>query len=464
MLFLFKSISLDALLFYVNNSLALPIENLLLMKRTSISFTLVDVTNFKELLLSWSQQYSKIFWLDSNNYQTNYPTYDACLAIEENQVIKLSKTDNAFQQLSNFRKLVDDYIFGFLSYDLKNDIEQLSSTNKDELQFPSLFFFQPKKIIFIKENIAIFSYLSAYASEITIDYNNILSFTNHLQAFEQNSQINLKQQISKNSYLKKCKELLKHIHRGDIYEINFCMEFYIQNHTFNPSTAFQKLNKISAPPFAAYFKIDELYLCCASPERYLKKESNLAISQPIKGTAKRDENPTIDAQIKEALRNNPKEQSENIMIVDLVRNDLSKTAIKGSVKVEELCELYSFKQVHQLISTVVAQVDKDIDPIILIKNTFPMGSMTGAPKISAMKIIEEIEETKRGLYSGAVGYFAPNGDFDFNVVIRSILHNATNKYTSFSVGSAITSLSNPEKEYEECMLKGKAMMEVLSGK
>jgi para-aminobenzoate synthetase component 1 len=149
------------------------------------------------------------------------------------------------------------------------------------------------------------------------------------------------------------------------------------------------------------------------------------------------------------------------MIVDLVRNDLSRTATKGSVEVAELCKIYTFKQVHQMISTVVSEVENTTSQVEIIKSTFPMGSMTGAPKISAMNIIEELEETKRGLYSGAVGYFTPEGDFDFNVVIRSILYNAKNQYLSFSVGSAITSEATPESEYEECLLKAKAMFEVL---
>jgi para-aminobenzoate synthetase component 1 len=150
--------------------------------------------------------------------------------------------------------------------------------------------------------------------------------------------------------------------------------------------------------------------------------------------------------------------------VDLVRNDLSQTATKGSVQVEELCQPYTFKQVHQMISTVISEVEPSTSPIEILRTTFPMGSMTGAPKISAMQIIEELEETKRGLYSGAVGYFTPTNDFDFNVVIRSILYNATNDYLSFSVGSAITSLSDPAMEYEECLLKAKAMFEVLQSK
>jgi para-aminobenzoate synthetase component 1 len=222
------------------------------------------------------------------------------------------------------------------------------------------------------------------------------------------------------------------------------------------------LNTISRPPFATYFKNNHQYLLCASPERYLRKEGNKVISQPIKGTAKRHPDKVLDEQSKTELAQNPKERSENVMIVDLVRNDLSHTATKGSVIVEELCEIYSFDQVHQMISTIVSTVEDATSPIEILKTTFPMGSMTGAPKISAMKIIEDLEETKRGLYSGAVGYFTPKSDFDFNVVIRSILYNAQNEYLSFSVGSAITSQAVPEQEYEECLLKAKAMFEVLS--
>ncbi len=256
--------------------------------------------------------------------------------------------------------------------------------------------------------------------------------------------------------------MLDYIHRGDIYEANFCMEFYADEANINPLEVYQKLNEISEPPFAVYFKNNKQFLLSASPERYLRKEGNKVISQPIKGTARRSFDLVQDEQLKIELEQNEKERSENIMIVDLVRNDLSHTASKGSVEVEELCKVYTFKQVHQMISTIASNVENSISPIEVIRSTFPMGSMTGAPKISAMKIIEELEETKRGLYSGAVGYFTPTGDFDFNVVIRSILYNAENKYLSFSVGSAITSKSIPENEYEECLVKAKAMFEVLS--
>ena len=279
---------------------------------------------------------------------------------------------------------------------------------------------------------------------------------------QSNSDIKIKLRVHKEEYHEKVTAILQHIHRGDIYEANFCMEFYTENAHLEPVEIYQKLNAISRPPFATYFKNNHQFLLCASPERYLRKEGNRVISQPIKGTAKRHSDKVSDEQSKTELAQNPKERSENVMIVDLVRNDLSHTATKGSVIVEELCEIYSFEQVHQMISTIVSTVEDATSPIEILKTTFPMGSMTGAPKISAMKIIEDLEATKRGLYSGAIGYFTPDNDFDFNVVIRSILYNAENEYLSFSVGSAITSQAVPEQEYEECLLKAKAMFEVLS--
>ena len=275
------------------------------------------------------------------------------------------------------------------------------------------------------------------------------------------SEIKIKLRIHKDEYFQKLNSILNHIHRGDIYEMNFCQEFYSENSSIDPVKVYQRLNDISKAPFASFLKLNEAFLLSASPERYLKKDGDRVLSQPIKGTEKRAEDSKEDKRLKKALKKNPKEIAENIMIVDLVRNDLSQSAMKGTVKVEELCKVHTFEQVHQLISTIVCQVKKDLHPVDIIKSTFPMGSMTGAPKISAMKIIENIEETKRGLYSGAVGYFTPNGDFDFNVIIRSILFNAASKYISYSVGGAITAKSIPEKEYEECLLKAKAMRQVL---
>ena len=422
---------------------------------------------FKDKLLFWSQQYNNVVWLDSNSDShrdhQKYSNYDAILAVDTFTSIQADYY-NAFNTLKEYQTNTNDWIFGYLTYDLKNDIEDLKSNNFDGLQLPDLYFFQPKKLFLFKENKVELQYLNCVENELEADFKSIISSKDcHIERSRNVSDnpIKIKLRIHKDDYFKKVNTILQHIHRGDIYEANFCQEFYAENTSINPLETYLKLNSISKPPFATFLKHNDKYLLSASPERYLKKESNIIISQPIKGTAKRSENTEEDKKLKQDLFNDEKERSENIMIVDLVRNDLSKTAIDGSVKVEELCKIYSYKQVHQMISTVVSKVEKHVHPVDILKSTFPMGSMTGAPKISAMKIIEDLEETKRGLYSGAVGYFKPNGDFDFNVVIRSILYNETKKYVSYSVGGAITAKSDPLKEYEECLIKAKAMREVL---
>jgi para-aminobenzoate synthetase component 1 len=429
------------------------------MQRTVKKFHLKITKDLKRNLLYWSQDYDVALWLDSNNYEQNYSSFDAVLALDEFTSIQ---TDyfNAFEKLKEYQSSVQDYIFGYLSYDIKNDVEKLSSNNFDGLHFDDLFFFQPQKIIFLKGDTIEFQYLGMIDDEINHDFEVIKNMM--IDQSNEQRDIKIKLRIHKDEYYKKVSKVLEHIHRGDIYEANFCQEFYAENCEIDPVKVYLDLNDISEPPFATYFKKHHHYLASASPERYLKKEGLKVISQPIKGTAKRLVSSIDDEKIAADLHRDEKERAENIMIVDLVRNDLARTAKKGSVSVEELCKVYSFKQVHQLISTVTSEIKEEVHPVDVIKDSFPMGSMTGAPKISAMKIIETLEETKRGLYSGAIGYFTPNNDFDFNVVIRSILYNSENKYVSFSVGGAITSKSTPEKEYEECLLKAKAMKLVLT--
>lgn len=431
--------------------------------RTSIIKSIQNPAEFKKQLLDWSQQFREVVLLDSNvsyNKESKYSSYDLVVAVDALTAIKTDST-NAFEDLYEYQSRTRDWLFGYLTYDLKNDTEDLKSKNFDGLAFPDLYFFQPKKLFFLKGNQLEIQYLNMCDDEVEVDFDEILNHQS-LITYHQSPKIN--QRVSKEKYIKKVSKMLDYIHRGDIYEANFCMEFFAKDVQINPSQIYNDLNEISEPPFAVYFKNKDNFLISASPERYLKKVDTKIISQPIKGTAKRSFDMELDEELKSNLSKDAKERSENIMIVDLVRNDLSHTATKGSVQVEELCQVYTFKQVHQMISTVVSEVENTTSPIQIIKSTFPMGSMTGAPKISAMKIIEELEETKRGLYSGAVGYFTPNGDFDFNVVIRSILYNSSNQYLSFSVGSAITSLSIPEKEYEECLLKANAMFEVLLNK
>ncbi|MCG9792975.1 anthranilate synthase component I family protein [Flavobacterium algicola] len=426
--------------------------------RLIVNKTVADVKLFKKQLLNWSQQFREITLLDSNDYPQEYATYDCVLAADAFTAIK-TDFHNAFEDLKQYQQTTGDWLFGYLTYDLKNDNEDLKSKNFDGLEFPDLFFYQPKRIFFIKGNTVEIRYLNFCDDELESDFDEIQNTT--IWSDIDKTVLHIEQRISKSDYLNKVGTLMQNIQKGNIYEANFCMEFYAKKVQINPLETFSKLNEISQPPFSVFFKNHKQYLLCASPERYLKKVGEDIISQPIKGTAKRYSDKIADQKSKFELENNPKERAENIMITDLVRNDLSHTAQRGSVQVKALCEIKSFMQVHQMISTITSKFDSKHAVVDLIRNSFPMGSMTGAPKISAMKMIEELEETKRGLYSGAVGYFTPNGDFDFNVVIRSILYNQENKYVSFSVGSAITSLSDPENEYEECLLKAKAMREVL---
>ena len=430
-----------------------------MLLRTRYIHTVKNPETFKQNALIWSQRFKEIIWLDSNNYLQDFSSYDAILAVGAESSIQ-THHHHAFNTLKHYQTQCNDWIFGFLTYDLKNDVENLESNNFDGLRFPEMYFFQPKKLFLFKDNVVGIQYLKDFEGDIESD----LKAIEHIHkptSPQPTNPIKIKLRIHKDAYFEKVNTLLEHIHRGDIYEANFCQEFYAEDTVIHPLETYVKLNHIAKPPFATFLKLNDLFLLSSSPERYLKKDGNNIIAQPIKGTAKRSLSPVEDEQLKVALSKDEKERSENIMILDLMRNDLSKTAIKGSVNVLELCKVYTFKQVHQMISTVTSKIDETVHPVDVIKSTFPMGSMTGAPKISAMKIIEALEETKRGLYSGAVGYFSPEGDFDFNVVIRSILYNKTCKYVSYSVGGAITAKSDPLKEYEECLVKAKAMREVL---
>lgn len=430
--------------------------------RTSKFYTVENPEQLKKQLLFWSQQFREIIFLDSNSkHNTNqkYSSYDSILAVDAFTSIK-TDYHNAFEDLKQYQQTTGDWIFGYMTYDLKNDVEFLQSNNFDGLNFPDLFFFQPKKLFLLNGNQLEIQYLNMCDNEIEEDFSAIIK--SQKWEPENESSLEIQQRISKENYIKKVSKMQENIHRGDMYEANFCMEFFAENAQIHPFEKFEKLTTISKAPFTVFLKNNQQFLLSASPERYLKKEGERLISQPIKGTAQRFLDAIEDEKSKNQLASDPKERAENIMITDLVRNDLSRTAQQNSVQVEELCAVYSFLQVHQMISTITSKLDSQYSVIEAIKNSFPMGSMTGAPKVSAMKISEELEETKRGLYSGAVGYFTPTADFDFNVVIRSILYNQTNKYVSFSVGSAITAQSVPEKEYEECILKAKAMSEVLS--
>lgn len=329
-------------------------------------------------------------------------------------------------------------LVGCVGYDLKNRFEKLESNGFDGIGFPDLAFFEPQ------------GWFTDDGFELEDRFARPLP-----------KNIRIQPRFGKEEYIRIIQKLKEHLQYGDVYEITFCMDFYASTVFVDPFSLYLRLTEASPMPFSSFLKIGPRYLVCASPERFLAKRGKRILSQPIKGTAPHTGNETQDAQTRQTLQHSEKERSENIMIVDLVRNDLSRIAAPGSVRVDELCGLYTFPKVYQLISTVSCELKDGNNSADVLRATFPPGSMTGAPKICAMELIERYEQSKRGLFSGSVGYLLPDGDFDLNVVIRSIFYNAQTGYLNFRVGGAITLLSDPEAEYEECLLKASAIAQVL---
>lgn len=418
-----------------------------------VNFTSPDITTFKQKALQWASRFDVACYLDSNNFSDPYSNFDALIAAGVKHELK-ADIGSAFEQLERFRNEHPGWMTGFFTYDLKNEVEQLSSSNPDHLHFPDLYFFVPEHLIRI------------VGDEVFIESDNPQSLLYQLEKQKINTaqstpSIILQSRFNRAAYIDTVKKIQEHIVRGDIYVSNFCQEFYADDTEIDTVDVFTRLNALSPNPFACFFKHYQQYIICASPERFLAKRCNKLISQPIKGTAKRQADLQQDELAKHELQTNQKERQENVMVVDLVRNDLTHSAKPGTVKTEELFGIYSFNQVHQMISTVVCELQDGLSDVQAIKNTFPMGSMTGAPKISTMQLMEQCERSRRGVYSGAAGYFSPDGNFDFNVIIRTLLYNVENKYLSLHVGSAITYDADPEMEYEECLVKASAMFEVL---
>lgn len=349
-----------------------------------------------------------------------------------------------------------DWIFGHFGYNLKSETENIATTFPNADGFADLFFFVPEIVIHpVEDGLKIGAFTTDKIDQIIQHAN---SFTENTST---DQDIALSGTTSEGEYMDRCESLLKHIQGGDIYEVNFCIDFAGNANDLNAPSLFADLSALSDAPFSAFYRNGNSWLMCASPERFLRKSGNILLSQPIKGTRRRSSDPDEDKRLITELASDPKERSENIMIVDLVRNDLSRVAKRGAVSVAELCGIHSFKTVHQMISTIQCELRDGVTLREIIASTFPMGSMTGAPKISAMKLAERYEKQSRGIYSGSVGYITPEGDFDFNVVIRSITWNSTNGYLSAKAGSAITAQSDPKKEYEECLIKASAMMNAL---
>ena len=404
-------------------------------------------------MLNWSKQFNIFCFLDNNNYSFEEAAFECMLAAGCSNSISLNAED-PYVALKKFSYINPGWLFGHFNY-------PSSSQNKKQgvtIGFDNGFFFVPEILLRLKKNKIIIESKHANPKEIfkIIDgHSTVITKTISTKVFIQNL-------YSKRDYVEIITSLRKHIQRGDCYEINFCQDFYSCDAVADPLFLYHQLCLFSPNPFAAFYKLNDKYCMCASPERFIKKSGSTIISQPIKGTSKRDhENKTIDNDNKNYLLTSAKEKSENVMIVDLVRNDMSRICMEGSVFVKELFGVYSFPQVHQMISTIEGGVAAHVHWTDIIKACFPMGSMTGAPKVSVMELIDRYEISERELFSGTIGYVNPGGDFDFNVVIRSLFYNETKKIISFQAGSGITFNSNADDEYEECMIKAEAILNIL---
>jgi para-aminobenzoate synthetase component 1 len=409
--------------------------------------------DFRARALQWAAGFVHCAYFEHNDLQESAAgTFDRLLVVA-------GPTPLAPEQLADLPTFLHQPASeapscGFVTYDVKNEIEALSSHNFSGLNWPTLHFFVPNTWL----------YWRADALELHGDVGGVLAtiLATELPVAALPAIEPLRARMPRTDYLQTVAQVREDILNGEVYELNLCQEFYAEGVKLDPVAAFWRLNEISPAPFAGFLRHHDHYLLCASPERFIANQQGIITSQPIKGTRRRGPTPLADEQQRQALLHDEKERAENLMIVDLVRNDLAHVARTGTVRVPELFGTYRFRHVWQLISTVEAELRPDVGLADILRATFPMGSMTGAPKIRAMQLIEQYEASRRGLYSGCIGYTWANGDFDFNVVIRSLQYRADTGYLSLQVGSAITYDSVPEQEYAECLLKAQGVLEALN--
>lgn len=424
--------------------------------KATFSITAEQYETIKQRMLNWSKQFSILLFLDSNSNRNKYSRYDCLLGVGVHNTKPLS----SLEDLHQFDTTNKDWLLGHINYDYKNILEpRLFSRHDTVVGFPDFFFFQPEVVCYIpagKQELVI----ETITADPEFVCRDIISSPSEINGHI--PETNFVRRTDKQVYLDTVDKLRQHIKAGDCYEINYCTEGYAEGVDVTPVAVFDELNKLSRAPFAAYYRNEHRYMVCASPERYIRKEGRTVLSQPIKGTARRGQDEETDEVIKNKLYNSIKDRAENVMITDLVRNDLARSCETGSIKVDELFGIYTFPQVHQMISTISGTLGQGRTFTDALKYSFPMGSMTGAPKIKVMELIDQYEDTRRELFSGTVGYITPGADFDFNVIIRSLFYNSESQRLSYQSGGAITYDSIPESEWEEMRLKAWALERIFT--
>lgn len=426
--------------------------------RSIQTFPVSDFHKLKMQMLNWCSRFNIFAFLDNHQYHSEKHQYEVIAGCGAASSITVN-ADNALQQLQDFLNRHSDWCFGHLGYGLVQETEGIISKHPSSSFFSDLGFFIPETLLCLSDNELSISTLNQKPETVWKQLTDCETSCNSSAVL---SPVQINSHLKKEEYLKIIQRLKDHIRRGDCYEINYCIPFSAENTVLDPVAIYNELTSFSPNPFSAFYKWEGQYLICGSPERFLSRHGNKLLSQPMKGTISRNtEDPELDSFQKKKLAESSKDKSENVMVVDLVRNDLSKVCKEGSVEAVSLFEVQTFPYVHQMISSVTGEIRDDISFAQIIGALFPMGSMTGAPKKRVLELIDRYEVAARGLFSGSVGYIKPNGDFDFNVVIRSLFYDEVLHRLSFFAGSGITYLSDPENEYEECLLKTEAIRKVL---
>ena len=430
------------------------------LQRQKATYTIApcEVCELKTRMLDWACQFSIHLFLDSNSYPSPFSGYECLLAAGCVHAVEVQQQD-ALTTVALFHQQHRDWLFGHISYDFKNALHPKLGAAPGTQTYPDFYVFVPETVCSINREQT--ELVIETFGDADLVYQQIMAAS---KPEREVPVLSFTSETSKETYLGTIDTLRKHIADGDCYEINYCTKGYCEHAVVEPLSVFRALNELSPAPFAAYYRLNDRYMMCASPERYLRNEGGIITTQPIKGTARRGGDELSDKVIMESLRASIKERAENVMIVDLVRNDLARSCEVGSVQVDELFGIYTYPQVHQMISTVSGKLRADMRFTDAIRYSFPMGSMTGAPKHKVMQLIDQYEQDSRGLFSGSVGYISPHGDFDFNVVIRSLFYNAATRYLHYQTGGAITFDSDPDQEWEELRLKAWALERIFTRK
>ena len=348
---------------------------------------------------------------------------------------------------------------GYFSYDIGRTIEVLPSTAKKELEIPdAIFNFYNNLIIFDLQNKKTFISSLGMGEEIEDIEEKLKDYKEILEPKVLESNNKFISNFEKEDYEKEILKLREYIRSGDVYIANMTRQVWCYNKE-NSFSIYEKLRSINKAPFSVYMNFKDFQVISSSPERFLYVKDGIVHTRPIKGTRPRGKNPLEDMKNRKALENSEKDKAELLMIVDLERNDLSKVCKPNSVKVTELFKIEEYATVFHLVSTIEGELEDGVSAVKCIRECFPGGSITGAPKIRAMEIIEELEGLRRNLYTGSIGYFDLRGNCDFNIVIRTIIKKDDKAY--FGVGGGITWDSKEEDEWFETIDKGKALMRVL---